>query len=86
MQHASTPPTVTLGDVVVATSLSATDLLAWMNAGVLPPLEQGLDGPPTWPAGVVDLVNQIDAFLELELQLDDVRDLLHTAGLSPWRP
>lgn len=66
---------VTLGEAIVTTSLSGVDLLAWVDAGILPALEPGRDGTPRWPAEVLELITQIDGFLELDLELDDVRDL-----------
>lgn len=77
---------VTLGDAVAATSLSSVELLAWVNAGVLPALEPGPANIPMWPAEVLALINQVDAFLELDLPLDELRDLPLAAGLLPWRP
>ncbi len=78
--------TVTLGEAAGATSLSEVELLAWVNAGMLPALEPGPDGIPVWSAGIVELIAQVDGFLELDLQLEDVRESLEAAGLSPWRP
>lgn len=80
--HVSTGQTLTLGEAVGATSLSGEELLAWVNAGVLPALVPGLDGIPVWPVEVVALITQVDGFLELDLQLDDVRELLQFAGFS----
>ena len=66
---------VTLGEAIVTTSLSRADLLAWVDAGILPALEPGRDGTPRWPAEVLELITQIDGLLELDLDIDDVRDL-----------
>ena len=76
--------TVTLDEAAAATSLSRVELLSWVKAGVLPALEPGLDGTPAWPAAVLELIIQVDGFLELDLHIDDVRDLLEAGGLSPW--